>query len=303
MTCEDARKQLVLFHYGELSFDEEEAVHSHLDACEACRKELAGLRAMLDAVDGSEAEPPVGLLAQCRRELKYRMRDEARSAAAGGNFWQRLAGWLPAPSMWLKPAGAVALVALGFFAARLTIPGGDALRLAQTDPVAMRVRSIEPADGGRVRLVVEETRQRVLKGRVDENAIQQYLMAAAKDPADPGLRVESVELLNRRGDSPDVRSVLLAALQYDPNPGVRLKAIEGLRPYAGEAATRMALARALLFDDNPGVRTQAIDLLAEKKSPDIVGVFQEVLKREENNYVRLRTQKALREMNASVETF
>ncbi len=303
MKCEDARKQLVLFHYGELSFDEEEAIHAHLEACEPCRKELEGLRAMLDAVDGVEAEPPAELLAQCRRELRYRVRDEAHSLPARGLFWRRLARWLPAPGAWLKPAGAVALVALGFFAARLTTSGGDGGRLAQTEPVAMRVRSIEPADGGRVRLVVEETRQKVLKGRVDENAIQQYLIAAAKDPADPGLRVESVELLNRRGDSPDVRSVLLAALQYDPNPGVRLKAIEGLRPYAAEPATRMALARALLFDDNPGVRTQAIDLLAEKKSADIVGVFQEVLKREENNYVRLRTQKALREMNASVETF
>jgi anti-sigma-K factor RskA len=304
MTCENARKELILFVYGELSFDQEEALEQHLEGCAACRAELGGLRAMLAAADCAEASPPPELLAQCRRDLKYRLLDEARSnVSAPEGLWKRLAAWLPAPGVWLKPAGALALVALGFLAARFTAPVGESARPAQVEPVAMRVRSIEPADGGSVRLVVEETRQRVLKGRLEENAIQQFLIAAAKDPADPGLRVESVGLLTRRGDSPDVRRVLLTALQYDPNPGVRLKAIQGLRPYLSDPETRMALARALLFDDNPGVRTQAIDLLAEKKTPDVAGVFQEVLKREENNYVRLRTQKALREMNASLETF
>jgi hypothetical protein len=51
------------------------------------------------------------------------------------------------------------------------------------------------------------------------------------------------------------------------------------------------------------VRTQAIDLLIRQSGPDMVGVLQELVSREENNYVRLKCQKALREMNASVETF
>ena len=38
MMCEDVRKSLALYLYGELPFEEEEALESHLDACEACRE-------------------------------------------------------------------------------------------------------------------------------------------------------------------------------------------------------------------------------------------------------------------------
>ena len=41
MTCEEARKNLPLFLYGELSFDEEELVEVHMDECAACREALA----------------------------------------------------------------------------------------------------------------------------------------------------------------------------------------------------------------------------------------------------------------------
>jgi len=59
----------------------------------------------------------------------------------------------------------------------------------------------------------------------------------------------------------------------------------------------------LLADDNPGVRAQAIDLLVEHKGAMTAGVLQEVVQKENNGYVRLRCQRALDEMNASVGTF
>jgi HEAT repeat protein len=59
----------------------------------------------------------------------------------------------------------------------------------------------------------------------------------------------------------------------------------------------------LLTDSNPGVRTQAVDLLTQSREPSLAAVLQELLTHEENNYVRLKCQKALNEMNASVETF
>ena len=56
-------------------------------------------------------------------------------------------------------------------------------------------------------------------------------------------------------------------------------------------------------DDNPGVRTQAVDLLMQREAPELVGVLQEIMSREDNQYVRMKVQRALSDMNASAETF
>jgi HEAT repeat protein len=173
----------------------------------------------------------------------------------------------------------------------------------EPSPVATRVRFVNPGTDGRVRLMLEETRQRELSGGLDDEEIRRLLLSAAVDPADPGLRVESIDLLKAHSSDDEVRKALLDALRADPNSGVRLKAIEGLRAYARDPETRRVLAAVLLHDDNPGVRTQAIDLLVQSKEPDVAGVLQELIRREENNYVRSRSQKALNEMKASVGTF
>jgi HEAT repeat protein len=205
---------------------------------------------------------------------------------------------------YLRPVAAVALVALGFFSARLTAPKVYApAGLGSSGPVASRIRYIQPDASGRVEIVLDETRQRVVTGRLDDEPILRMLLAAAKDPSDPGLRGESVELLKDHAASSEVRSALLEALRRDPNAGVRLQAMEGLRSFSREPASRKALIEALLSDVNPGVRTQAIDLLMQQRDAAMAPAFQESLRREDNNYVRLRVQNALREMNASMETF
>jgi HEAT repeat protein len=142
-----------------------------------------------------------------------------------------------------------------------------------------------------------------MSGSLDDDRIRQLLLSAAADPADPGLRVESIDLLKRDPADQEVRRALLNALRTDTNSGVRLKALEGLKAFAQDPETRKAIAQVLLTDDNPGVRIQAIDLLVENKQPEIAGVLQELLRREENSYVRDRSLKALGEMKASQGTF
>jgi plasmid stability protein len=100
-----------------------------------------------------------------------------------------------------------------------------------------------------------------------------------------------------------VKNALLYALQHDSNPGVRLKALEGLKNSSADADVRQVLTQVLLADDNPGVRTQAIDLLIQHKEDQMVGTLQELMRHEDNGYVRMRCQKALHEMNASIETY
>jgi HEAT repeat protein len=156
---------------------------------------------------------------------------------------------------------------------------------------------------GRVQIVIDETHQRVLSGRLDDQAIQRLLLTAAKDPSDAGLRVESVDLLKNNSQSAEIRSALVYALEHDSNAGVRLKALDGLKQFAEDPDTRKALTQVLLTDDNPGVRTQVIDLLVQRHTDAMVGVLQELLEKEDNGYIRMRCQKVLQEMNASAETY
>src|SRR5208282_4712046 len=67
--CDDARDQLALLLYGELSFDEEERVEVHLDACAGCRASLERQKAMHTAIDGVEVTPSPALLARCREDF------------------------------------------------------------------------------------------------------------------------------------------------------------------------------------------------------------------------------------------
>lgn len=311
MRCEDVVRDLPLLLYGELSFDEEEKVEQHLSGCQPCTREREQLRALHLELDAQEAEVPSAFLAECRRTLRQNVESARQSAPVRrtgvlgfiNEFLQ--ADW----TMWLKPAGAVALLSIGFFTARLfpdkagNAPVPSTSEMGVMEPAASRVRFVEPDQNGRVRIGLEETSQRVLSGSAEDGNIRRLLLAAALQSADPGLRVDSVDVLSADAASADVKKALLYALQHDSNPGVRLKALDGLRASAADPETRKVLANVLLSDNNPGVRTQAIDLLIQRKERDVVGVLQEALKRDENNYVRYKCQRALLEMRASAESF
>jgi hypothetical protein len=203
-----------------------------------------------------------------------------------------------------QPVGAVALIALGFFAARFTgskppvIVAGN----SPSDDVFATVRSVRSGPAGQVQIAFDETRRRTLSGRPDDQAIQRLLLAAAHEE-NAAVRVESMDLLKERTQSSEVRDALLNAVAHDPNDGVRLKALEGLKPLAGDAQVRKTLSQVLLADTNPAVRMQVVDLLVAQRDDSIVGVLQGVVKREDNDTVRRKLEKALKDMNASIGTF
>jgi hypothetical protein len=304
--CEAVRDNLPLYWYGELAAETESGIERHLAGCGACAQEWEQWKRTFAALDQDVLEPRAELLAECRAELRDSLRrDMARlevyehSRSGFSQWWQRVrAGFVlrPFPAI----AGAAAMLAVGFFASRAISPGG---MLAGQTPGEERVRYVLPGADGRVRLVLEQTREREVEGRMEDEAIRGLLVRAAQNSSDPGLRVETVELLNRESGDFDVRSALLAVLERDPNAGVRQKAIEGLKAYAHEDEVRRALSAALLRDDDPGIRMQAIDTLMRLGRPDTVGVLQESIGREQNDDIRQRTVRALQAMNASAGTF
>jgi hypothetical protein len=306
MKCEEARTILPLFLYGELSFEEEERLEAHIDECDACRGDLAREKALFKSLDAAEMVPSQNLLEQCRAELRQRLTE---TAPVHVSFWDKFREGFTihfhfAPGL-KQPVGALAMLAAGFFGAKMLPPSllGSFRSAGLVEPATSRVRYVEPVGSGKVQIVVDETRQRVLSGNLDDQSIQRLLLTAAKDPSDAGLRVESVDLLKSRPQSAEVRKALLYAVRHDSNAGVRLKALDGLKEFADDPETRQTLTQVLLKDDNPGVRTQVIDLLIQHHPASMVGVLQELMGKEDNGYIRMRCQRALHDMNASVESY
>lgn len=312
MNCESVTKLIPLYFYGELSPEEEDRLEQHLDACAACGREAESQRAVAAALDRRVLQPSASLLAECRHDLMQAVyRDEASALHTApptpwGHFRNGFAALFPPLFRWRVPLGAAALLALGFASARLTMPGaGGLLTTASIAPenIISSVRSVRPVSSGEVQIVLDETRRRVVSGQLNDSNIQRLMLAAAHDENNPGVRVESVDILKSHSDSSEIRGLLLNRVVQDPNPGVRLKALDGLKPFTGDPDVRKVLAQVLLQDDNPGVRIQAVDALTSHADDNIVGVLQSVVQREDNSYVRRRCAKALKDMNASVGTF
>jgi HEAT repeats/Putative zinc-finger len=301
MNCSEARHEIPFYCYGECSSEMEERIEAHLAECAECRSELERHRAFLEALDSRAEGTDGALLASCRADLRARIQSENT----------RRRGWLERlfeVSRWhipLRiPVGAMALMALGWFAARYTPQRFGGLAAASVaEPMFSTVRSVEANGSGTVQIAVDDIRRRVLSGSLEEPRIQALLLSAAREESNPGVRVESIGILQSNADSEPVRNALLDALRHDPNAGVRLKALEGLKPYAGDEQVRRTLADVLLKDDNPGVRVQAIDLLTAHHDDSIVGVLQDVVQKEDNSYVRARCRNLLEQMNASIGTY
>lgn len=302
MKCEDVIESIPLYLYGEVSPASEEAIEHHIASCQACAREFKLRKAIHSALDLNEATVPAGLLQECRGELSRR----------AGHETERRHGWLHnllnEGFNFRVPLGAMALIAIGYFGARLTGPaatGGLGATQAglESSAISSAVRAIEPEGSGNIRISLDEIHRREITGRLDDGNIQRLLVEAARQENNPGVRVESVGVLKECAHSSPVRAALLDAAAHDPDAGVRLKALDGLKPFAGDPTVRQTLAQVLLHDDNPRVRIETIDVLSSQPDDAIVGILQDVFQKEDNHYVRNKVRNALEERHASLGTF
>jgi hypothetical protein len=307
LNCKNFQGQLALLLYGELSFDEEERIESHLDGCAECRAALERQRTLHEALDGVGLTPSPALLSRCREDLTQLLGQE-RPATWKPSWWQQMTrGW---NIQFLRPMTAMALLAVGFFAAKvtsgLTLPGGvTSMGLANFGGAQVRNVATEP--DGRLRIVVDETRERTISGSRDDRQIRELLMAAAKGGADPSLRAQTVTILVGDADASDVREALAFAMANDENTNVRLKAMEGLERYTNDPVVQNALAHVLLNDPNSGMRTRVIQALDEREGQELnrqmVGALQELMSREDDQDVRDRASRMLHSIKASDGTY
>lgn len=305
--CKNVREQFALLLYGELNFDEEERVESHLDGCAECRGALERQKALHEAIDGVAVTPSPALLSRCREDLADLLPRE-KPARRGASWWSQMAGnWI---IQFLRPVGAMALLAIGFFAAKITPSlnfAGGVGSMGLGDFGGAQVRNVARQPDGSLRIVLDETRQRTISGSKDDRQIRSLLVAAAKEGSDPGLRAQTVTILVGDADAADVREALAFAMANDENTNVRLKAMEGLQRYTGDPMVQNALAHVLLNDPNTGMRTRVIDALTGREGQaldrQMVGALQELMSREDDRDVRERARRMLVSIKASAETY
>jgi len=98
---------------------------------------------------------------------------------------------------WRQPVGAVAMLALGFVGARVTMSGPARTAPAPAgEDVFTTVRSVQPDATGHVKISYDETRRNSIRGRMDDPDIQRLMLAGAHED-DAAVRNEAMDLLKR----------------------------------------------------------------------------------------------------------
>jgi len=305
MTCDAVGKLIPLYFYGELPSEEEDRVEAHLHECAECTRELDRLSALGEALSRRQVEIPAKLLEDCRADLNAALAGGAsllkpRAKGPWTLFLEAVASSISSFSSLRIPVGALAMLALGFVAARYSGAGRTWWRPADDNGFAT-VRSVQRDASGNVQISDNEVSPRLVSGPANSPEIQKLLLAAFHQNNSEA-RMDSVALLNPQADT-EGRDALLGDLAIDSNVGVRLRILDKLTPLASDPEVRKKLAGVLQTDDSAAVRLRIVDLLMTQHDESLVGVMQSQVQREDNSGVRQKLQKALKDMNASQGIF
>jgi len=292
MKCENVQENLVLLVYGELPDDARFQMQKHLDDCADCTQELEDLRQFHSEANALPAlEPTPNLLTASRIKLH-----EALETTEQTRGWRLIFD----PTAWLRqmqfsPALAASILIIGFTAGGLTV--WDIAKQKPTiisqpsKPAQAAIAGIsgitQDPNNNKVQIKYDTLQPQSTEGSLDDANIQQLLLYAARNQQNPGVRVESMDLLTKRCGDPRVREALIYALRYDKNPGVRLKAVDGLKPYVkDDIRVRDAVIEALLYDGNQGVRVEAIHMLQPVKADSSVRSALRQLAKDSNPFIK-----------------
>lgn len=297
------------------------------------------------------------MLARARSELVRALDEHDEAIADRADGARRAAGtwrarfsapaWMPKlRSAWaLHPAASgVLLLAFGFALgigvpewirvsssrapAKPSVVVNAAPRLSEqelhnVDSVGLNWETPQGSSAPRVQLQLNSDKQPMqLEGSPDDADIERVLtfVIANGQRFDPGVLLDSVDLLAAQVADPAVRAALCGAAGNDPNPGVRLKAIEALRGYGRDAQVQQVLLDALDHDDNSGVRVEAVNALSAAlesssdgaaangasqaaQDPRVEQVLRRSSQNDSNRYVRMTAAATLQQIDSNQPAF
>jgi hypothetical protein len=315
MNCDDLEKAIPLYLYEELTSEERVALEGHLTACGGCRARLEESRRLHRVLsECPQPEPTPELLVRSRQALDDALDREQLGWRGLLRGWMWNFGGAPAPRL----AAVLTLVLLGFGLGWTLRPRAKSLEPVAprqtaasffgTNPGDLRIRHIsevapDPQSGG-VRITLDAERRVTLEGSLDDPRIRQVLVDTMRGYDNPGIRRDTLEALRTHRDNPSVRAALLFAMRHDPNAGMRLEALGTVRGMECGQDVHQALLAALEHDANPGVRVAAVNALMEHAAEEgedetVMPVLAKLAASDQNPYVRLQCQAAVRKMEGN----
>jgi len=307
MNCEWVKENVTLYLYNELADDARHELEQHLGRCKDCDAEVAEVRQLHEKMNAlPQLEVTPNLLASARMSLQ-----EALETTEQKNGWLRFAfdpmHWLQ--QMRFSPALAAVIFIVGFGGGIATMYRTASHQPTEGQTVVTQdrrseasiagIRSITQEPGSdKVQIQYDSTIPEKYQGSISDPKVQELLLMASRSNYNSGVRIDSVDLLNKKADDPQVREALIYALRYDSNPGVRLKALEGLSGLVKQdIRVRNAVLEALLNDNNPGVRTGALRALeAVKADTSVRQALQQLSTEDPSTYIRTESKRLLASM-------
>ncbi len=301
MKHERFRQWLSLSIYGELSEDEQSRLGEHLEKCQTCRQELTELRRLQSLLDSNLAEPPPGLLAEARAQLRGSLRAQRPPS--------RVLSLLPPLGRLQTPIALAASLLVGLLLGRWMLP--SAAPEAPDDWLArglglanIQFLDADPSDG-ELEVRFDAVRTIQLRAAFSDPRIQAVLLGALRAEGNPGTRIQAVAAVQEEAApsrSESLRGALIEAVKFDENAGVRKRALSVLAEMPRRADVQRALIHVLVHDPNPGLRVAAITAL-ESDAVGEVSLDQETLRQleqsvssEKNDFIRLRSKALLEEV-------
>jgi hypothetical protein len=331
--CAECEPLLVLLAAGELEAAEQSRVTQHLAHCADCTHEFEEQKKLLALLSENHVEPDAALLASCRASFLDAldrtedagwMRRAVRVFLPDGWFALRpalsaalllLAGfsigvlgprWLARTSV--LSTGSASDGTASNVNSQLDSPLGASrapIDIHTAEVAGINVERSGSEERPEIELQLKAQQPLVLHGTVDNTDVKSLLLNVLRNNRrfDPEMRLDAVDLLRSSNNEPEVRSALCHVVHTDNNAAVRLKALEALNGAEPQDLVRQTLLDALVQDQNPGVRVEAINALRDMAAkgevdPDshMIEVLREREKNDPNNYIRLQSAAAIRDL-------
>ena len=283
----------------------------------ALRKEFDELRTVKEHLEQYSSELDIeNDLSQARNALRKRITQERKKMT----WFSNLLTWELIPRFQLQYAVVMLVVfSAGFSTSRFvcspvqfSAETPDFVNIANRDtPQNMKITNVQFVDSdasdGDVEFRFDVTSPMHMKGKINDPEIQKVLTYALLNENNPGTRISSVSAIADQTEmgitvDENIRSALIESMKRDENPGVRREALRVLTQLPLSKEIRDALIYVLSHDGNTGMRVAAINALSQIQGSSsvidttIVEVLKSNIQRENNSYVRTKTEHLIREI-------